>query len=244
MMDVEGVLIFKNTMNYLDLWGGTIVLTLQNLWIKLIAFIPLALGAILVLIVGVILADWLGKLATKLIQMAKIDSLVASTGVTEELKKHGIDFAVSRLIGWIVKWFLVIATLIVVVDILRIPQVTSFLKDVAFYIPNVMAAVVILTIGVVAGNFVKEIVLKAVRASELSDVTAGPIASLAKWSIVIFAILASLVQLKVAAALISTLFTGLIAMLALAGGLAFGLGGQHKAREMLERMDRELSRRS
>lgn len=230
-------------MSYLDVWGATIVGTLTSLWDKLLGFLPEVIGAVAVLIIGIILAGWLGKLAAKIISAARIDSLVTSTGVTESFRKHGVELTVSRLIGWVVKWFIIVATLMIVVDILNIPQVTSFLQDVALYFPNVIAAIIILTIGLVAGNFVKEVVLKAVRASELSEVTAGPIAAVAKWAIVIFALLAALVQLNVAAGIIQILLTGLVAMLALAGGLAFGLGGQDKARQLLDRMDRELSRK-
>ncbi|MBE7524946.1 hypothetical protein HS096_00910 [candidate division WWE3 bacterium] len=227
-------------MNYLNLWGATIVASLQNLWIQLLGFLPQILGAIIVLIVGVIVAGMLGKLAARVIAMAKVDSLVQSTGVTDEFRKIGISFSLSKLLGWIVKWFLIIATLIAVVDILNIGQVTLFLQDVALYIPNVIAAIVILTIGIVAGNFVRQVVHKAAEASKIPATAAGPLSAVAKWSIIIFALLAALVQLHVAAALIQTLFTGFIAMLAIAGGLAFGLGGQDKARAWLDRLDREI----
>ncbi|GMU25748.1 hypothetical protein KJZ71_05560 [Patescibacteria group bacterium] len=227
-------------MNYLNLWGATIVASLQNLWIQLLGFLPQILGAIIVLIVGVIVAGMLGKLAARVIAMAKVDNLVQSTGVTDEFRKIGISFSLSKLLGWIVKWFLIIATLIAVVDILNIGQVTLFLQDVALYIPNVIAAIVILTIGIVAGNFVRQVVHKAAEASKIPATAAGPLSAVAKWSIIIFALLAALVQLHVAAALIQTLFTGFIAMLAIAGGLAFGLGGQDKARAWLDRLDREI----
>lgn len=227
-------------MNYLNLWGASIVASLQNLWIQLLGFLPQILGAIIVLIVGVIVAGMLGKLAARVIAMAKVDNLVQSTGVTDEFRKIGISFSLSKLLGWIVKWFLIIATLIAVVDILNIGQVTLFLQDVALYIPNVIAAIVILTIGIVAGNFVRQVVHKAAEASKIPATAAGPLSAVAKWSIIIFALLAALVQLHVAAALIQTLFTGFIAMLAIAGGLAFGLGGQDKARAWLDRLDREI----
>ena len=121
-------------------------------------------------------------------------------------------------------------------DILRLAQISEFLRSVLSYFPNVIVAVVIVTIGVLVGNFVHKLVLGAGRAAKLPSVPA--IATFARWAIVIFAALAALVQLQVAGALIQILFTGIIAMLAIAGGLAFGLGGKEHAKEILDQVKR------
>ncbi len=228
-------------MNYVQSWWGVLQDALLNLWEKLVSYLPEILGALVVLIVGLIVAGLLAKIVKRIIEAAKIDQLLGQTKVRDEFKKVNVDFSIAKLIAWIVKWFVILATLIAVADILNIPQITVFLQSVALYIPNVVAAVVILTIGVVAGNIVKEVVVKAVEASKLSDSAARPIGSIAKWAIVLFALGASLVQLRVAAELVQIFFTGLIAMLALAGGLAFGLGGKDKAKNWLDRMDKEIN---
>lgn len=229
-------------MNYVQSWWGVLQAALLNLWEKLVSYLPEILGALVVLIVGLIVAGLLAKIVKKIIEAAKIDQLLGQTKVRDEFKKVNVDFSVAKLIAWIVKWFIILATLIAVADILKIPQITQFLQQVALYIPNVIAAVVILTIGVVAGNTVKEIVAKAVEASKLSDSAARPIGAIAKWAIILFALGAALVQLRVAAELVQIFFTGLIAMLALSGGLAFGLGGKDKAKDWLERVDKEITK--
>jgi hypothetical protein len=229
-------------MNYVQSWWGVLQAALLNLWEKLVSYLPEILGALVVLIVGLIVAGLLAKIVKKIIEAAKIDQLLGQTKVQDEFKKVNVDFSIAKLIAWIVRWFVILATLIAVADILNIPQITTFLQQVALYIPNVIAAVVILTIGVVAGNIVKEVVVKGVEASKLSDSAAKPIAAIAKWAIILFALGATLVQLRVAAELVQIFFTGLIAMLALSGGLAFGLGGKDKAKEWLERMDKEITK--
>ena len=97
---------------------------------------------------------------------------------------------------------------------------------------------VILLIGFVGGNFVYEIVERSVKAAKMHSPKF--LANLAKWSIVIFSLMASLIQLYIASSLVQTLFTGFIAMLSLAGGIAFGLGGQDSAKEWLKGLKKKL----
>mgnify|MGYP001617622362 FL=1 len=161
----------------------------------------------------------------------------------EKCEALGLRFALSNFVGWIVKWFFIVVILIAVTDFLGWTQVTDFLSEVALYIPNVIIAVVILTVGLVMGQFVHNVVEKSIKVSGSPTPAYKPLAALSKWAIIIFALLASLVQLGVATALIQILFTGLVAMLAIAGGLAFGLGGKEKASKWLDTIEKEVSRR-
>ena len=216
-------------------WGEAVMASLQNVWNQLLNGLPTFVAALVVLLAGILIASFLGKLAKKLVEYAQVDSLVGKTGVQDQL---GTRVSVSDLIGWIVKWFFIIATLLAVVNILNIEQVTSFLEQVLLYIPNVVAAVIILALGLIAGNFFHDVVERTTHASGMSEASVSALSAIAKWSIVVFALLAALVQLGIAANLIQILFTGFVAMLALAGGLAFGLGGKDKASKWLEKIDR------
>lgn len=223
-------------MNYFKTWNEAILASLQNIWAKFISFVPEVLGALLVLIVGLLVAAALGKLAKKLIHLTHVDSLAEKVGISKKFNEVGLKLSVSGLIGWIIKWFFIVVTLIAVVDILKLDQVTKFLQDVALYIPNVVVAVVILVIGLVIGQFAAQIVEKTSKASHLTSHAGDVLAAIAKWSIVIFALMASLTQLSIATKLIEILFTGFVAMLALALGLSFGLGGREKASGFLEKL--------
>lgn len=222
-------------MNYFENWNEAVVASLQNLWAKIVAFIPELVGALVILILGLILAHGLSKLAYKLIELTKVDDLVKKIDATKKLKQAGVKVSFAALLGWVVKWFIIVVTLIAVVDILQLEQVSAFLEDVALYLPHVVVAVVILAIGLVVGQFVYDVVEKAAKTAHVTKHTADTLAGLAKWSIVIFTLLASLVQLGVATNLIEILFTGLVAMLALAFGLAFGLGGKEQASKWLDK---------
>ncbi|MBU0668401.1 hypothetical protein KJ951_04805 [Patescibacteria group bacterium] len=222
-------------MNYFEDWNVAIAASFQNLWAKIVAFVPEILGALLVLVIGLLLAEGLSKLARKLVDLTKVDTLLKKFEGTKKLKEAGLKLSFAALIAWIVKWFIIIVTLIAVVDILKLEQINTFLKDVAIYVPNVVVAVVILAIGIVVGQFIYDIVQKSAKASHVTKHTADTLAAVAKWAIVVFALLAALVQLGVATNLIEILFTGLVAMLALAFGLAFGLGGKEHAAKWLDK---------
>lgn len=227
-------------MNYFKTWNEAILASLHNIWAKIVYFIPEFIGALLILIIGLIIAGGLGKLAKKLIHYTRVDKVVHKIGLAGKFENLGMQLSVSGIIGWIVKWFFIVVTLIAAVDILKLTQVTNFLEDVALYIPNVVVAVVILVIGLVIGQFAYQVVEKSTKASHLTRASAHSLAAIAKWAIVIFSLMASLSQLKIASRLIEILFTGFVAMLALALGLAFGLGGRDKASKFLEDMEKKI----
>jgi hypothetical protein len=228
-----------NEYGYFESWNEAVLASLRTLWAKIVSFMPEIIGAILVLVLGLILAHFLSKLARKLVELTKVDTFIKKIDAAEKLEEAGLKLSFKSLIGWIVKWFIIIVTLIAVVDILKLDQITSFLEEVARYLPNVIVAVIILAIGLVVGQFVHDVVEKSAKTSKLTKHTADMLAIVAKWAIVIFSLLISLSQLHVGANLIEILFTGLVAGLALAFGLAFGLGGKEHAKKWLDKVQKD-----
>ncbi len=220
---------------------GVIQAAFADLWASVILFLPRFLGALIVLIVGVIIAVILGRLIMKISDLLKLDELATKLEVKRTFEQAGVRLHIGKLLGWIVKWFFIVVALIATADILRWTEVTGFLRDVVLYLPNVIIAVIILLVGVILGNFVRNIVQTAVEAAKLSS--SAFLAGVSKWAILVFTFMAALVQLGIAQDLIRVLFTGLVAMLALAGGLAFGLGGREHATRFLSRLRKDISER-
>lgn len=210
-----------------------------SLWDSIVAYVPNVLGAVLVFLIGIIIASVLQTVVVKVVQMLRVDELVSKLDVKASLEKVGIRLHVGKLLGWIVKWFFIVVSLIAATDILGWDQVTDYLQEVVRYIPNVIIAVIILLAGILLATFVRNVVKTAVEAAELAS--ADFLSGIAKWAILLFSFMAALVQLQIAPGLINTLFTGLVAMLALGGGLAFGLGGKDHASRVLDRLRRDLS---
>lgn len=210
-----------------------------DLWTGLIGFLPQFLGALIVFLVGLIIAGLLGKFIQRIAKLLKLDELAKRVDAQSSFEKMGIKLHIGKLLGWIVKWFFIIVALIAAADILQWEQVTDFLREVVLYIPNVIIAVIILLVAVVLGNFVYNVVKTAVGATKLASSTF--LAGISRWSIVVFGLMAALVQLGIAEDLIRILFTGFVAMLALAGGLAFGLGGKDHAMKVLNELKKDLT---
>jgi len=226
-------------MNGVQTWGEAITISLLNLWEKFMDFLPALVGAVVVLIFGWIIAATLGKLIAKMIKAAKIDEAFEKIGAGKKFKEAGIEGTLSGFLGGLVKWFFVLVFLMAAVDILKLEKVTGFLNSILLYIPNVVVSVIILAVVFLLGNFVYNIVKGSTRAAGVMSATL--LATISKWAIIVFGILAALIQLGIATSLVSTIFVGFIAMLSLAGGLAFGLGGKDEAAKILGKLREEIS---
>ena len=226
---------------YMPEYVEVLRLAFIDLWAVILLFLPKLLLAIIVFLVGLLVANLLKTAVIRLVEMLKIDDLMERLEVKQFFSRAGIKLEVAAFLGWLIKWFVVIIALVASADILEWDQLTAFLADVVSYIPNVLVAVVILLVGMVLANFVYTVIRSSVEAARLES--ANFVAGIAKWSIVVFSFMAALIQLEIAESLIQVLFTGFVAMLALAGGLAFGLGGREHASRVLDQLKRDLTSR-
>jgi len=207
----------------------------QILWSGAMRYLPKVAFAILILVIGLILASLVGKLVTRVVKSLKIDKILTTTGISNKLRELNINITISSILGWVVKWFIIIAVLLTISGMLELPTVSVFLTEVLLYIPNVIVAIVILTIGLIVGNFMSELVGKSISTSDfISPASVKVLKVITKWVIVLFSIMAALAQLNIGAQLISILFTGIVMMFSLAGGIAFGFGGKERAKELLD----------
>ncbi|MFH0830517.1 MAG: hypothetical protein V1895_00465 [Parcubacteria group bacterium] len=219
----------SDSLTFVEQIKGAFQTTLDSL----IEFLPEILAALVVLIVGWIVAVLLGKLVRKLLALAKVDKALDKVGFKQVRDETGLELSIARFVGDLIKWFLIIVSVLAAADILRLSEISGFLRSILLYFPNVVVAVVIVIIGVLVANFVQKLVVGAGKTAKLPSIPL--IAAFARWSIIVFSVLASLVQLQVAASLIQILFTGIVAMIAIAGGLAFGLGGKDYAEHLMTR---------
>ena len=226
-------------MTFLSSIGRAIVDALVILWDKLIAYLPNLIAAIIILIVGILIAKAIEKLIQKIVEALKVDELIKKINIVQRIEESGTKVVFSQIFAWLVKWFVYVALLIAVSEILQLGQFTDFLKDIALYLPNVIIAVLILVVGLVLGSFIEDLLVKILRGTKAK--LASLIARIAKWSIVIFTVLAALIQLKVAPMLIQTLFTTIAMAIALGSALAFGLGGKDAAKDMIDKIKRDIN---
>jgi hypothetical protein len=222
-------------------WGDAILNSLTEVGRRVANFIPNLLAAIVILVLGWLIAVWLSKLVDRVIKITGLNTLCQRFKVEDFLHKTGWKTDVASFLGILIKWVILIVVFIATANALNLPQVTNFLDRVLSYSPSVIAAAGILLVGVLLANFLGNVVQGAVKAAEIRY--ADLLGAITKYAILVFSVLAALTQLGIATPLIQTLFTGFIAMVAIAGGLAFGLGGKDSASEILQKIKRDLSRK-
>src|SRR3989344_7426030 len=203
------------TTNSLTSWGDAIVGSLQDIWIQFISFIPNLVAAVVVFFVGWAIAIAIGRLVEKVLVVLRVNQAFENVkGLRDAAQRADVSINVPRLLGEIVKWFFILVTLLAATNILGLAEVSQFLRQVLAYVPNVVVAALILVIAVVLANFVYRTVAASVSAAGFGSASA--IAAVSKWAILVFALLAALVQLNVAVTLIQTILTAFFAMVALA----------------------------
>lgn len=219
-------------------WGDVVVASLQQAWSAVVSFVPLFLSALIVFVIGWIIAVALGKLVEQVIKALRVDMFLSKLDFEKAMERAGMRLNTGAFVGGLVRWFLIIVALLAAANILQLTQVTDFLTSVLLYLPNVVVAVLILVIAALVAEVAERVVRGSVEAAGLRR---GSLVGLvARWSVWVFAIVAALLQLGVATVLLQTVVTGLVAMLALAFGLAFGLGGKDAAGAVVDRVIREV----
>ena len=210
------------------------VKSLQELWVGVASFLPTILGALVVMLVGLIVAFGVGTAVEKVFEALKLDSFLSKLGLSHFFERANMRLRASHFLGRLVYWFIVLGFLLAASDLLGLRALSDFLKEVLGYLPNVFVAVLIMLSAVVVGNAVRRLVAASVMSARLH--AARFLGTLSWWSIVIFGLLTALVQLNVAVSIVNSIVTGFIAMLAIAGGLAFGLGGRDYAAYLINKL--------
>ncbi len=222
----------------LQSWGDVTLQALNNLWVQVLGVIPMILGALIIFVVGLIVASVLDLIVIRIVRLIKLDNLLMRSGLEEYLKRGGWRLDTGKFLGKIVYWFVVIASVLAASDILKFYAFSGFLSSILNYIPNIIIAVLILLAAFIIAGFLKSIVKVSVAGARFD--VAHFLAALAWWTVVIFGLLAALAQLGIASSLFNIIISGLVAMFALAGGIAFGLGGKDYASHLLNKMKEEV----
>lgn len=225
---------------FLTTWAQVLQASFETLLFGLVNFIPNLVVAIVIFVIGWLIGVGLGRVVAQVVASLKVDQALKAAGVDRVVERGGFNLDSGAFLGALVKWFFIVVFLVAALDVLRLTVVTIFLRDVVLgYLPQVIAAVLILLVAAVVAQAMERIVSGSARAAHLTS--ANFLGSVARWAIWLFAILAALNQLQVAPAFVQTLFTGIVVALALAIGLSFGLGGQSAAARYIDKVREQVS---
>ncbi len=198
------------------------------------SFMPNLFGGLIILIVGFLIAGIVKQLITTVITFSKIDLLLHKTKL---IKKEEVTIW-TEVLSEILRWMLIVVFLVPALEVWGLSGATNVVNEILFYLPNVVVSVIIVFVGILAANLTSDLVRHSIKT--IGSTASNSLAVFTRGTIMFFTVLVVLNQLGVAQDLIRILFTGIVAMLSLAGGLAFGLGGKESAKEILDELKNKL----
>ena len=210
---------------------GTAVIT--GLAAAIAAFmtaLPSVIGAILLLIIGWIVAGFIGGILAKFLRTIHIDDLAERSGIAGFLRKAKVRADAAGVIGGLVKWYVRLVFILMAANAVGLTAVSGIVNQVLGFIPNLLVAILIVGVFSWLATTAKDLVTGAVETAGLPN--ANGLGMLTFVTVLAFGIVAAANQIGVAATLINTLFMGVVGALALAFGLAFGLGGREQAAQI------------
>jgi hypothetical protein len=197
-----------------------------------LGFLPALVGAILVLLLGWILSGLVAGLLERGLKLVGFEHAANQTGINGFIARAGSNWSASRVVAEIVKWFIRLVAIQAAAQILGMDRIGEIINAILLWLPNLVVALAIVVIGALIARFVAG----AVRASTSEMGLGDPdlLAGVARYAIIGFAIVAAVDQLGIAETVVNTLFTMIVAAVALAFALAFGLGGQSVAAQITQ----------
>lgn len=198
----------------------------------LFSFVPALVGALVILLIGWIVASIVGALVRRLLNLVHFDQVMERTGLPEMLNRARVRTDPAGLLAGLVYWFIFLIFVVAAANALNIPAITALVTSIVLFLPNVFVALIILMIGLALARLVGDLVRGA--AASIGAGGADLLAGIARWSVIAFAVIVALDQLRVSPAIIQTLFAAVAFGLALALAIAFGLGGRDTAKAIVD----------
>ncbi|MAQ76939.1 hypothetical protein CL684_00185 [Candidatus Campbellbacteria bacterium] len=215
--------------------SDVLLVPVYQLWAQISVWLPKIILALLILVIGFFIAKLVYKTVVKLFGN-KLDQAVRPLAMS--IERAGYKVRVGHIIGWVIKWFIIVVAILIALDIVEFTIAKEFLYQIVNYVPNVIGAMVVLFGGFVLADFTKKIVKGSSHV--LNFRSSAMLGSIARTAIIIFTFIVVLNILGVNLVIINALIIGLVAMISLAGGLAFGLGGTRHAEQAIEDIKRSM----
>jgi hypothetical protein len=214
-------------------WSDALWNAFANAIAILLGAIPKIVAFLVIIIIGWIIASIIAKIINTILNTIRFNDLSERSGFSGFVNNVGLKTDASGFISLVVKWFIRLIVLIAAFDALGLPQVSDVLRQFVLWIPNLIVALIIIVIGGLAANALSGLVLGAAKNAQLGNPELlATVARVAVWG---FTIVIAVNQIGIAQNIVDTLFTAVVGALALAVGLAFGLGGRETAAEIVKR---------
>ncbi len=209
-------------MEFLEQLKAAIYQPMDMLVTKLVGFVPRLLSVLIILIIGWVIALTVEKLVVRFLKLARFDSISEKSGIANVLLKGDIHRTLSEVIGGIIYWTLMLVVILAAINALNLNVAAELLNSVILYVPNVIAAIFILVLGIFFASVLATTVRTA--ASNYGISQAKGLAKTSQTIIVIFTVLEALKQLRLDVSVFSMVIQAIVFAIALGFALAVGLG--------------------
>ena len=207
--------------------GQEITASLLGVVYTIIDWVPRVIGVLIILIIGHYLAKGVKHLIKKVLKAIKFEDFMVKLKVTDMIKSQGVSLTISDIAIWLIYWLVFLAFISAAADVLAVPSITEFIAMVISYIPSIFAGLIIILLGIIAANTLSSFV-KNFKGGDTYK-------QLVRWFILVIAFIAAIEQLGLDISFVTNNLFIILAGVMLAFGLAFGLGGRDKAREIIDR---------
>jgi hypothetical protein len=208
-------------------WGTAVMTSLTAALALFLSAIPKVLGFVVILVIGWLIASALARVVSTLLRTVKFNDLAERAGLSGFVQQMGVQTDAAGFVALVTKWFVRMIVLVSAFDALGLPAVSQVLQQLLMWLPNLIVAIIALVIGGLAANALARLVRGATAESGLGN--PDLLATIARVAVWAFAIVVAVNQIGIATTLINTLFMAVVGAVALALGLAFGLGGRETA---------------
>lgn len=214
-----------------DMYDSTIILSSEVLS-QTAVYLPRIFAGLVIFIIGATIAHLIRKLFVRFLDSIRVSSILKETPFEQFLKNADVTHKIEDFLGGIVYWLLMLVVVHTTVSVLGLESLALLLSRLLSYLPSIIAAILILFIGLMVAGLLESLVKGAIRT--VDGRSARFFGKLASYFVLVLAVMIALSELGIARDFIIVLFTGIVAAAALAVGLAVGLGGQHVIKKMLE----------
>jgi hypothetical protein len=222
-------------MNY---WQAVFFEPAKGISFQIMQFVTSLLLVLIILVIGWIISLVIKAGVTKALRLLRLDDLSDTIALDKLLAKGGIQASLSELVGIICYWLSLLITFVVAFNAAGLTIAADLLNKVVLYVPNVIAAIFILILGMFAANILKTIVQTTANNAGLPQVNL--LSRLVEIIVIVFAIAISLEQLNIGARIIASVVTIVLGSFGLAIGLAFGLGCKDMAAKFVAELIENL----
>lgn len=201
---------------------------LEASFLQLGEFVPAMLAALLILFAGWLFARLVQRVVYGFLKRIRLNDMLQRGGVTQAVERSGAQVNPAKVVAQLLFWLVMFTVMLVAANALGLESLANVFSELVSYIPSVIAAIVIIIVGIVLGNFVQGLIMASAGAIHGGTT----LARIGRGGVILLAIFMALQELGIATDIVTTAFAILFGAISLALALSFGLGNRELAGEI------------